>query len=81
MFFREEIIDIPILNIIVFVCNKQIILYGFSTISNHTHMIIQFKDFKLSDFVRDFNKCTAKTILKKMQNKLESRLEWMPGIL
>ena len=59
---------------------KQIILYGFSTISNHTNMIIQFKDGKLSDFVRDFNKFTTENILKKMQNELESRLEWMPEL-
>lgn len=44
-------------------------------------MIIQFKDGKLSDFLRDFNKFTTKTILKKMQNELESILEWMPEIL
>ena len=41
------------------------ILYGFSTMSNHIHTIIQSKNGKLSDLVKDFKKFTAKTILKK----------------
>lgn len=45
--------------------------------SNHIHMIIQSRDGKLSDLVRDFKKISAKTILNAIQNELESRREWM----
>jgi REP element-mobilizing transposase RayT len=45
--------------------------------SNHIHFIVQSKDGKLSDLIRDFKKFTAKTILEKIQFELESRREWM----
>jgi len=57
--------------------NKGMILYSYVIMSNHIHLIIQSKDGKLSDLVRDFKKYTAKTILEKIQNELESRREWM----
>ena len=40
-------------------------------------MIVQSKDGKLSDLLRDFKKFTAKTILEKIQNEPESRREWI----
>lgn len=45
--------------------------------SNHIHLIIQSKDDKLSDLIRDFKKFTAKNILEKIQTEPESRREWM----
>jgi REP element-mobilizing transposase RayT len=45
--------------------------------SNHIHLIIQSKDSKLSDVLRDFKKFTAKTILNNIQTEPESRKEWM----
>ena len=57
--------------------NKGMILYGYVIMSNHVHMIIQSKDGKLSDLLRDFKKFTAKTILEKIQSEPESRREWM----
>ena len=57
--------------------NKGMILYGYVIMSNHVHMIIQSKDGKLSDLLRDFKKFAAKTILEKIQSEPESRREWM----
>ncbi len=57
--------------------NKGMILYGYVVMSNHIHLIIQSKEGKLSDLVRDFKKFTAKTILEKIQTMPESRREWM----
>ena len=57
--------------------NKGMIVYGYVIMSNHIHLIIQSKDSKLSDLIRDFKKFTAKTILEKIQTEPESRREWM----
>ena len=57
--------------------NKGMILYSYVIMSNHIHLIVQSKDGKLSDLVRDFKKFTSKTILEKIQTEPESRREWM----
>lgn len=57
--------------------NKGMIVYGYVIISNHIHMIVQSKEGKLSDLIRDFKKYTARTILTKIQTEPESRREWM----
>ena len=53
------------------------ILFGYVIMSNHVHLIIQSKEGKLSDLIRDFKKFTAKTILEKIQTEPESRRECM----
>ncbi|WP_324522799.1 MULTISPECIES: transposase [unclassified Flavobacterium] len=57
--------------------NKGMVLYSYVIMTNHIHMIVQSKEGKLSDLIRDFKKYTAKTILEKIQNEPESRKEWM----
>ncbi len=57
--------------------NKEMTLYGYVIMSNHIHLIVQSKDGKLSDLIRDFKKFTAKAILDKIQTEPESRREWM----
>ena len=57
--------------------NKGMIVYGYVVMSNHIHMVVQSKDGKLSDLLRDFKKFTATTILNKIQTEPESRREWM----
>jgi REP element-mobilizing transposase RayT len=47
--------------------NKGMLLYGCVIMSNHIHLIIQSKDGKLSDLIRDFKKFTAKKILENIQ--------------
>ncbi|MBC7438844.1 MAG: transposase [Flavobacterium sp.] len=61
--------------LLFFIKNKQMILYSFITMSNHIHMIIHFKDGKLSYLLQYFKKFTAKTILEKITNEPESRRE------
>jgi REP element-mobilizing transposase RayT len=56
---------------------KGMLLYGYVIMSNHIHLIIQSKEGKLSDLLRDFKKFTAKNILEKIQTEPESRREWM----
>ena len=43
------------------------LLYGYVIMSNHIHLIIQSKDGKLSDLIRDFKKFTAKKHIRKNQ--------------
>ena len=57
--------------------NKGMIVYGYVIMSNHIHLIVQSKEGKLSELIRDFKKFTAKTILDKIQTEPESRREWM----
>ena len=57
--------------------NKGMIIYGYVIMSNHIHMIVQSKDGKLSDLIRDFKKYTSKIILNKIQTEPESRREWI----
>lgn len=45
------------------------------------HLVVQQKDGKLSDWVRDFKKFTSKKLLKMIfENPLESRGKWMKMI-
>jgi putative transposase len=46
--------------------------------TNHLHMVCQtIEPFKLSDFVRDFKKYTAKAILSCIWDERESRRSWI----
>jgi REP element-mobilizing transposase RayT len=77
VFSRKTYRDSVIESLDFCIKNKGMILYSYVIMSNHIHLIIQSKDGKLSDLVRDFKKYTAKTILEKIQNEQESRREWM----
>ncbi|MDF0720355.1 transposase [Kaistella sp. PBT33-4] len=57
--------------------NKGMILYGYVIMSNHIHLIVQSRDGKLSDLIRDFKKFTANQILAALHNEPESRREWI----
>ncbi|WP_166920251.1 REP-associated tyrosine transposase [Flavobacterium poyangense] len=77
VFTRQNYRDIIIESLDYCIKNKGMILYGYAIMSNHIHLIVQSKDGKLSDLIRDFKKFTAKLILEKIQNSPESRREWM----
>lgn len=50
--------------------------------TNHLHLVCQTDEpFKLSEFVRDFKKYTAKTILKMIWDEPESRCSWILSAL
>lgn len=53
-------------------------MYCYVIMSNHIHLVVQQKDGKLSDWVRDFKKFTSKKLLKIiLENPHESRCEWL----
>ncbi|MCC2590600.1 REP-associated tyrosine transposase [Chryseobacterium sp. MFBS3-17] len=57
--------------------NKGMVLFGYVIMSNHIHLLVQSRDGKLSDLIRDFKKFTATQILKKLHTEPESRREWI----
>lgn len=77
VFTRKSYKDVIIECLEFCIKNKGMILYGYVIMSNHVHLIIQSKEGKLSDLIRDFKKFTAKSILEKTQNEPESRREWI----
>ncbi|WPR75766.1 REP-associated tyrosine transposase [Algoriphagus sp. NG3] len=57
---------------------KCLYLYGYVIMSNHIHLVVQVKEGKLSDWVRDFKKFTSKKLVKLvLDNPEESRREWL----
>jgi REP element-mobilizing transposase RayT len=77
VFSRKNYRDVVIECFDFCIQNKGMILYGYVIMSNHIHFIVQSKEGKLSDLIRDFKKFTAKSILEKIQTEPESRREWM----
>lgn len=77
VFSRKSYNDCIIESLEFCIKNKGMILYGFVIMSNHIHLVIQSKNNKLSDLIRDFKKFTAKTILNKIETEPESRADWM----
>lgn len=77
VFTRKSYKDVVIECLSFCIKNKGMLLYGYVIMSNHIHLIVQSKDGKLSDLIRDFKKFTAKSILEKIQNEPEGRRVWM----
>ncbi len=64
-------------------CRKEkgLYLFGYVIMTNHLHLVVQQKDEKLSDWVRDFKKFSSKKLLKMiLENPQESRKEWLKMI-
>nr|WP_314498982.1 transposase [uncultured Chryseobacterium sp.] len=77
VFSRKNYRDIVINCLKYCIQNKGMTVYGYVIMSNHIHLILQSKDGKLSDLIRDFKKFTSKNILECIRNNPESRREWM----
>jgi REP element-mobilizing transposase RayT len=77
VFSRKRYKDIVIESLDFCIKNKGMILYGFVIMTNHIHLVVQSKDEKLSDLIRDFKKFTARNILDAIENEPESRKDWM----
>ena len=77
IFSRKTYRDVIIECLEFCIKNKGMVLYGYVIMSNHLHFIVQSKDGKLSDLIRDFKKFTAKQILEKLQTEPESRKGWI----
>jgi len=58
--------------------NKGLEIYAYVIMSNHLHLSCKATNgFVLSDVIRDFKKFTSKKILQTINEKPESRREWM----
>ena len=58
--------------------NKGLRLYAWCLMTNHLHLVCSIDEpFKMSDFLRDYKKHTAKELLSEIQLSAESRKEWM----
>ena len=58
--------------------NKGLRLYAWCLMTNHLHLVCSLEQpLRMSDFLRDYKKFTAKAILEEIQNNTESRREWM----
>lgn len=77
IFTRKVYKDIVVSSLDYCIKEKRMILYGYVIMSNHIHLIVQSKEGKLSDLIRDFKKFTSKNILKAIQTEPESRRRWM----
>jgi REP element-mobilizing transposase RayT len=58
--------------------NKGLKLYAWCLMTNHLHLVCSVEPpFGMSDFVRDYKRHTAKSILKEMEQSPESRRDWI----
>ena len=80
VFTRKVYKDIVVSSLEYCIKEKGMVLYGYVIMSNHIHLIVQSKEGRLSDLVRDFKKFTAKNILEAIQTEPESRREWMQAL-
>ncbi len=57
---------------------KGLKLYSWCLMTNHLHLVCSVDPpFRMSDFIRDFKRHTAKALLKEIQHPTESRREWL----
>jgi REP element-mobilizing transposase RayT len=62
--------------------NSGLVVYAWCIMTNHVHMIIATKDFKLQDIMRDLKSYSSKKITNAIkENPQESRKEWMVWML
>lgn len=77
IFTRKNYRDVIINSFDFCIKSKGMVLFGYVIMSNHIHLIVQSKEEKLSDLIRDFKKFTATQILKELQTVPESRRDWI----
>ncbi|PZX55925.1 transposase IS200 family protein [Algoriphagus ratkowskyi] len=64
VFSRQVYQDLVLTNLTYCRKEKGLYLFGYVVMTNHIHLVVQQKDGKLSDWVRDFKKYTSKKLLK-----------------
>jgi len=58
--------------------NKGLKLYAWCLMTNHIHLVCCIETpFRMTDFLRDYKKYTAKKVLDDIQHLPESRRDWM----
>jgi putative transposase len=77
-FTRKEYKDIVIESLKHCQENKGLVIYCWSVMSNHVHLIISAKENNVSDVLGDFKKFTSKKLIDSIVNNPgKSRKEWM----
>jgi REP element-mobilizing transposase RayT len=74
IFTRKIYKDIVISSLDYCIKEKGMLLFGYVIMSNHIHLIVQSKDGKLSDLIRDFKKFTSKNILLALKVQIWTHL-------
>jgi putative transposase len=78
LFVRNEYRNVIIDSIEYCQKEKDLEVYGWCIMTSHVHMIIGSKGNKLSNIMRDLKRHTSEILhLTIVQNKKESRREWM----
>ena len=58
--------------------HKGLKLYAWCLMTNHMHLVCSIElPFRMTDFLRDFKKFTAKAVLDQIQTMAESRRDWL----
>jgi putative transposase len=82
VFTRKAYSDILLESLRYCQSNKGLEIYAWVIMSNHIHLIIESKGFKLSDVIRDLKKHTAKAIVAAIESNVEeSRKRWLLWLL
>ena len=77
IFTRKIYKDIVIDSLIYCQQNKGLIIYAYVIMSNHIHIIAQSGKGDLSGTIRDFKSFTSKRFMEAIDDKKESRSDWM----
>lgn len=80
IFSRKSYRDIVLESLSFCRKEKGLLVFAYVIMTNHLHLILQTditSGYTLSDIIRDFKKFTSNSILKAIQNKHESRSDWL----
>ena len=81
VFTRKDYWDIFINSVKYCQENKDLLIHGWCTMSNHVHLLASSKKNDVSSIVRDLKKFTSQKIINAIaNNEHESRREWMLAI-
>lgn len=78
VFSRKDYKDLILENLDYCREKKGLYLFGYVIMTNHVHLLVQQRDGKLSDWIRDYKKFTSKKLIKMIEENLqESRKDWL----
>ncbi len=77
VFTRDRYRQIIVESLNFCVKEKGLVIFSWVLMSNHIHLIAKADHNNLSNVIRDFKRHTSKTILKSIQEDIESRQEWL----
>ena len=78
LFSRQAYRDLIVDNLNFCHKEKGLTIYAWVIMSNHLHLIIQSKEGKLSDIIRDFKSFTSKRLIEAIKTNIqESRKDWL----